>query len=89
MQCFPVKSLVHKVLGGGGVYAYIRYLNKGEELKQVGFGYSSFVFFCKSLRAEDSKPGNRVIMAEHTSNSIRTSNSILGILARRHSGQHI
>ena len=26
MQCFPVKSLVHKVLGGGGVYAYIRYL---------------------------------------------------------------
>ena len=25
MQCFPVKSLVHKVLGGGGVYAYIRY----------------------------------------------------------------
>ena len=26
MQRFPVKSLVHKVLGGGGVYAYIRYL---------------------------------------------------------------
>jgi hypothetical protein len=25
MQRFPVKSLVHKVLGGGGVYAYIRY----------------------------------------------------------------
>jgi hypothetical protein len=29
MQCFPVKSLVHKVLGGGGVYAYIRYLGGG------------------------------------------------------------
>jgi hypothetical protein len=27
MQCFAVKSLVHKVLGGGGVYAYIRYQN--------------------------------------------------------------
>jgi hypothetical protein len=27
MQCFPVKSLVHKVLGGGGVYAYIRYVS--------------------------------------------------------------
>jgi hypothetical protein len=26
MQCFPVKSLVHKVLGGGGVYAYMRYM---------------------------------------------------------------
>jgi hypothetical protein len=25
MQRFPVKSLFHKVLGGGGVYAYIRY----------------------------------------------------------------
>jgi hypothetical protein len=29
MQCFPVKSLVHKVLGGGGVYAYMRYVATG------------------------------------------------------------
>jgi hypothetical protein len=36
MQCFPVKSLVHKVLGGGGVYAYIRYTHKHRH-SSIGF----------------------------------------------------
>jgi hypothetical protein len=36
MQCFPVKSLVHKVLGGGGVYAYIRYVKIGVAYKLRG-----------------------------------------------------
>jgi hypothetical protein len=43
MQCFPVKSLVHKVLGGGGVYAYIRYTGllepDGERMNLLGISF--------------------------------------------------